>query len=45
MNPAERNKDRTLKIAVGPGTPDTEWTDAVMKAWETHIWVWDIDGL
>ena len=30
MNPAQRGKDQMLKIAVGPGTPDTEWTEAVM---------------
>ena len=34
MNPAQRSKDQMLKIAVGPGTPDTEWTEAVMKAWK-----------
>ncbi len=45
MNPAQRKEDRMLKIAVGPGTPDTEWTEAVMKAWKKHSWAWDIDGL
>ena len=45
MNPAQRSKDQMLKIAVGPGTPDTEWTEAVMKAWQKHTWAWDIDGL
>ena len=34
-----------LKIAVGPGTPDTEWTEAVMKAWKKHTWAWDINGV
>jgi alpha-N-arabinofuranosidase len=45
MNPAQRDKDQMLKIAVGPGTPDTEWTEAVMKAWKKHTWAWDINGL
>ena len=45
MNPAQRVKDQMLKIAVGPGTPDTEWTEAVMKAWEKHTWAWDINGV
>ena len=45
MNPAQRANDRMLKIAVGPGTPDTEWTDTVMKAWKKHTWAWDINGL
>ncbi len=34
-----------LKIAVGPGTPDTAWTEAVMKAWKKHTWAWDINGV
>jgi len=45
MNPAQRNKDQMLKIAVGPGTPNTEWTEAVMKAWKKHTWAWDINGV
>lgn len=45
MNPSQRDKNRMLKIAVGPGTPDTEWTEAVMKAWKKHTWAWDINGI
>jgi len=45
MNPAQRGKDQMLKIAVGPGTPDTQWTEAVMQAWKKHTWAWDINGL
>lgn len=45
MNPAQRGKDQMLKIAVGPGTPDTEWTEAVMNAWKKHTWAWDINGV
>jgi alpha-N-arabinofuranosidase len=50
MNPAQRGpaqggNAQMLKIAVGPGTPDTEWTEAVMKAWKKHTWAWDINGL
>jgi len=45
MNPAQRAKDQMPKIAVGPGTPDTEWTEAVMKAWKKHTWAWDINGV
>ena len=45
MNPAQRDKEQMLKIAVGPGTPDTEWTEAVMKAWKKHTWAWDINGV
>ena len=45
MNPEQRTKDQMLKIAVGPGTPDTQWTEAVMQAWKKHTWAWDINGL
>jgi alpha-N-arabinofuranosidase len=45
MNPAQRGKDQMQRIAVGPGTPDTEWTEAVMKAWQHHTWSWDINGV
>jgi len=34
------------KIAVGPGSPDTEYTEAVMKTWkERRGWSWDINGM
>ena len=45
MNPAQQDKNQMLKIAVGPGFPETEWTEAVMKAWQHHDWAWDFDGL
>ena len=34
-----------LKIAVGPGGPDTEWTETIMKAYQHHEWSWNINGL
>ena len=49
FNPAqEKDPHRMLKIAVGPGGDGprwTEWTEAVMKAWQGRSWSWDIDGL
>ncbi len=34
------------KIAVGPGTDDTTWTEAVMKTWkERRGWSFDIQGM
>jgi len=45
MNPAQRDKEQMLKIAVGPGTPDTEWTEVVMQAWKKHTWAWNINGV
>ncbi len=38
-------KSPTKKIAVGPDGGDTGYTEAVMKAWKTKVWAWDIDGL
>src|SRR5688500_9563319 len=35
----------TKKIAVGPDSGDTRYTEAVMKAWKERNWSWDIDGL
>jgi alpha-N-arabinofuranosidase len=45
LNPAQIGPNHMLKIAVGPGFPETEWTEAVMKGWKQHDWSWDFDGL
>jgi alpha-L-arabinofuranosidase len=48
FNPAQQDKDQMLKIAVGPGGAEprfTDWTEAVMKAYQQHTWSWDINGL
>ena len=45
MNPAQQHDDQMWKIAVGPGTADTKWTEAVMQAWKQHDWSWDIQGM
>ena len=48
FNPAQQGKQQMLKIAVGPGGdgPEwTEWTEAIMKAYQHHEWSWDISGL
>ncbi len=48
FNPAQQDKDQMLKIAVGPGGDGprwTDWTEAVMKAYQSHSWSWDINGL
>ena len=47
-NPAQQDKRQMLKIAVGPGGAEprwTEWTEAIMKAYQHHTWGWDINGL
>ncbi|HLJ49037.1 MAG TPA: alpha-L-arabinofuranosidase C-terminal domain-containing protein [Bryobacteraceae bacterium] len=45
FNPAQQDNDQMLKIAVGPGGPDTSWTETIMKGWQSHEWSWDINGL
>jgi alpha-N-arabinofuranosidase len=48
FNPEQKDARRMLKIAVGPGGDGprwTEWTEAIMKAWQGRSWSWDIDGL
>jgi alpha-N-arabinofuranosidase len=44
-NPSEQGSNPMLKVAVGPGTPETEWTATIMQAWQHHDWSWNIDGL
>jgi alpha-N-arabinofuranosidase len=44
-NPSQQGAEQMLKIAVGPGDPETEWTETIMKAWQHHDWTWNIDGL
>jgi alpha-N-arabinofuranosidase len=48
FNPAQQEKDKMLKIAVGPGGSGprwTEWTETIMKAWKARTWSYDYDGL
>ena len=49
FNPEQHEKQQPmLKIAVGPGGGEprwTEWTEAIMSAYQRHTWSWDIDGL
>jgi len=48
FNPAQQDAQKMLRIAVGPGGGEprwTEWTEAIMKAWQGRSWSWDIDGL
>ncbi len=48
FNPAQQDKQQMLKIAVGPGGGEsrwTEWTESIMKAYQSHTWSWDMNGL
>ncbi len=47
-NPEQQTKDQMSKIAVGPGGSGprwTEWTEAIMNAYQQHTWSWDMNGL
>jgi alpha-L-arabinofuranosidase len=47
-NPEQQEEHQMLKIAVGPGGGEprwTEWTEAILKAYQHHQWSWDINGL
>src|SRR3954451_16052015 len=47
-NPEQGDKQKMLKIAVGPGGSEarwTDWTETIMKAYQGHTWSWDLDGL
>ena len=48
FNPAQRDAQKMLRIAVGPGGGEarwTDWTETVMKAWQGRQWSWDMEGL
>jgi alpha-L-arabinofuranosidase len=48
FNPAQQEKDKMLRIAVGPGGGEPrflEWTETVMKTWKYRKWSWDIEGI
>ena len=45
LNPAQNGPNHMLKIAVGPGFPETDWTETIMKGWQHHDWSWDFDGV
>jgi alpha-L-arabinofuranosidase len=47
-NPAQRENNKMLKIAVGPGGGEarwTDWTETIMKGYQQHTWSWEMNGL
>jgi alpha-L-arabinofuranosidase len=43
-----RNYDSTQtlrRIAVGSDGANSDYTETIMKAWQSHVWSWDIDGV
>ena len=48
FNPTQQNKQRMLKIAVGPGGGEprwAEWTETIMKAYQNHQGSGGLNGL
>ena len=48
FNPEQQTDHKMLKIAVGPGGSDADWsswTETIMKAYQSRPWSWDMDGL
>ena len=45
FNPTQQKENEMLKIAVGPNEGNTEWTEAIMKAYQARHWSWDMHGL
>jgi len=48
FHPEQQERQAMRKIAVGPGGNGprwTEWTETIMKAYQSHTWSWDLSGL
>jgi alpha-N-arabinofuranosidase len=46
LNPAQAAGDKAMKrIAVGWDGQQSDYTEAVMKAWRDKSWAWDIEGV
>jgi alpha-N-arabinofuranosidase len=45
FNPEQQSPNQMAMIAVGPGGPDAQWTETIMKAYQHHHWSWDMQGL
>jgi len=45
-NPKQQSGTETMKrIAVGWDSGNSDYTDAVMRAWKDKVWSWDIEGV
>jgi alpha-L-arabinofuranosidase len=45
FNPAQTGDNAMRRIAVGPDGASTAYTEAVMQAWRTKVWSWNIEGI
>lgn len=44
-NPAQQGDEEMKRVAVGWDSGNSDYSEAVMKAWKEKVWSWDIDGL
>jgi alpha-N-arabinofuranosidase len=44
-NPAQNGDQSMKRIAVGWDSGNSDYTDAVMRAWKEKVWSWDIEGV
>ena len=45
-NPAQQQPETAMKrIAVGWDSGNSDYTEAVMKAWKDKVWSWDLEGV
>jgi alpha-N-arabinofuranosidase len=45
LNPAQSGTSAMKRIAVGWDAGDSDYTEAVMKAWKSRVYSWDIEGV
>jgi alpha-N-arabinofuranosidase len=45
LDPAQTGPTATKRIAVGWDSLNSDYTEAVMKAWKDKVWSWDIEGV
>jgi alpha-N-arabinofuranosidase len=45
LDPTQTGPLATKRIAVGWDSGDSDYTEAVMKAWKAKVWSWDIEGV
>lgn len=45
LNPAQSGEAAMRRIAVGWDSDNSDYTEAVMKAWKEKVWSWDIEGV
>ncbi|WP_421731394.1 alpha-N-arabinofuranosidase [Brevundimonas sp.] len=45
LDPAQTGENAMQRVAVGWDSGKDDYTEAVMQAWKTKVWSWDIEGV